>query len=50
MCHCGNQTDPLPYLWQFDFTWNTRELNDGERIIQAMRAAEGKRLMYRQPA
>jgi transposase-like protein len=35
------------YLWQFDFMWNTRMLNDGERTVLAMRAAEGKRLMYR---
>lgn len=37
------------YLWQFDFMWNTRTMNDGERTILAMKAAEGKRLMYRQP-
>jgi len=35
------------YLWQFDFLWNNRKLNDGERTVLAMRAAEGKRLMYR---
>ena len=35
------------YLWQFDFMWNTRMLNDGERTVLAMKAAEGKRLMYR---
>jgi transposase-like protein len=34
------------YLWQFDFVWNTRMMNDGERTIAAIRAAEGKRLMY----
>jgi transposase-like protein len=37
------------YLWQFDFLWNHRQLNDGERMVAAMRAAEGKRLMYKQP-
>lgn len=37
------------YLWQFDFMWNTRMLNDGERTVLAMRAAEGRRLMYQQP-
>jgi transposase-like protein len=37
------------YLWQFDFLWNNRKLNDGERTVLAMRAAEGKRLMYQQP-
>jgi hypothetical protein len=35
------------YLWQFDFVWNTRRMNDGERTIEAIKAAEGKRLMYR---
>lgn len=38
------------YLWQFDFLWNTRQLNDGERIETAIRSAEGKRLMYKSPA
>lgn len=35
------------YLWQFDFLWNNRKLNDGERTVAVIRAAEGKRLMYR---
>jgi len=34
-------------LWQFDFVWNSRKLNDGERTIAAIQAAEGKRLMYK---
>src|SRR5271157_3136625 len=38
------------YLWQYDFLWNTRKMNDGERTVLAMKAAEGKRLMYRGPA
>jgi transposase-like protein len=37
------------YLWQYDFLWNTRKMNDGERTVLAMRSAEGKRLMYRGP-
>lgn len=37
------------YLWQFDFIWNHRTLNDGERIVKALQSAEGKRLMYKQP-
>ncbi len=37
------------YLWQFDFVWNNRELNDGERTILAIQSAEGKRLMYKPP-
>ncbi len=37
------------YVWQFDFMWNGRKLNDGERTAAGIRAAEGKRLMYREP-
>jgi len=29
--------------------WNHRQLNDGERTILAVKAAEGKRLMYKDP-
>ena len=35
------------YLWQFDFLWNNRKMNDGERTITAIQGAEGKRLMYK---
>jgi ISXO2-like transposase domain len=35
------------YIWQFDFMWNNRELNDGERMVLAIREAEGKRLRYK---
>jgi transposase-like protein len=35
------------YLWQFDFIWNNRYENDGERTSRAIQGAEGKRLMYR---
>jgi len=38
------------YLWHFDFLWNLRKMNDGERTVAAIRAAEGRRLMYRAPA
>jgi transposase-like protein len=38
------------YLWHFDFLWNNREMNDGERTIAAIKGAEGKRLMYREPS
>jgi transposase-like protein len=37
------------YIDQFDFLWNNRKLNDGERTVLAIRGAEGKRLMYKQP-
>jgi transposase-like protein len=35
------------YLWQFDFVWNGRKLNDGERTVMAIKSAEGKRLAYK---
>jgi transposase-like protein len=35
------------YLWQADFLWNSRRLNDGERTLLAVKSAEGKRLMYK---
>jgi transposase-like protein len=34
------------YLWQFDFLWNSRKMNDGERTAVAIKLAEGKRLTY----
>ncbi|HEY1759255.1 MAG TPA: IS1595 family transposase [Bryobacteraceae bacterium] len=37
------------YLWQFDFVWNGRHMNDGERVESAIKSAEGKRLMYKTP-
>jgi transposase-like protein len=37
------------YMWQFDFVWNNRKMNDGERTILAVKSAEGKRLMYKEP-
>jgi len=37
------------YLWHYDFLWNNRKMNDGDRTVLAIKAAEGKRLMYRKP-
>lgn len=37
------------YLWQADFLWNARKMNDGERTVLAIKSAEGKRMMYKQP-
>jgi transposase-like protein len=34
------------YCGEFAFRWNTRELNDGERIAVAIKNGEGKRLAY----
>lgn len=35
------------YLWQFDFVWNGRKLNDGDRTTLAIQSAEGKRMRYK---
>jgi transposase-like protein len=35
------------YVGEFDFRWNTRRMNDGQRTVAAIRSATGKRLMYR---
>jgi len=37
------------YLWHYDFLRNNREMNDGERTVAAIKASEGKRLMYKEP-
>jgi transposase-like protein len=37
------------YLNEFSFRWDLRKVTDGERTAEAIRAAEGKRLMYRVP-
>jgi transposase-like protein len=36
------------YLNEFEFRWNTRKLDDGERVSKAIRQVEGKRLQYRE--
>ena len=38
------------YVAHSDFMWNSRKSSDGDRVTALIRAAEGKRLMYRQPA
>lgn len=37
------------YLGEFDFRYNTRTLTDGQRAIQGIRKAEGKRMILRRP-
>ena len=34
------------YLAEFGFRWDTRYLDDGERVLAAIKRSEGKRLMY----
>lgn len=35
------------YLAEFDFRYNARKIEDGERTALAIQGAEGKRLMYK---
>ena len=37
------------YCDEFSFRWNHRKTTDGERTIEAIKGAEGKRLSYRDP-
>lgn len=37
------------YVSEFEFRWNTRQMDDGERVRAAIQGADGKRLMYRVP-
>jgi hypothetical protein len=37
------------YLAEFEFRYNARHMNDGDRTVACIRAAEGKRLLYREP-
>jgi transposase-like protein len=36
------------YCNEFAFRWNNRKVTDGERMVEAIKGAEGKRLMYRE--
>lgn len=37
------------YLAEFDFRWNTRKDEDGERFVEALSQTPGKRLLYKDP-
>jgi transposase-like protein len=37
------------YLNEFSFRWDLRKVTDSERTVEAIKASEGKRLMYRVP-
>ena len=38
------------YIGEFEYKYNTRKLDDGERMVLAIQKSDGKRLMYKQPA
>jgi transposase-like protein len=35
------------YVSEFDYRWNTRKMDDGERVVKAIKDSQGKRLTYR---
>ncbi len=37
------------YCDEFSFRWNHRKISDGERTIEAIKGAEGRRLQYKVP-
>ena len=37
------------YCDEFDFRWNHRKVDDGERTVAALAMTEGKRLTYAEP-
>jgi transposase-like protein len=37
------------YTTEFSFRWDNRGVSDGERMVAAIKGAEGRRLMYRNP-
>lgn len=47
--HVSEQHMPR-YLAEFDFRWNNRRRTDAERMVAAIKGAEGKRLMLRSPS
>ena len=47
--HAVSKNDLQRYVAEFEFRYNTRDVDDGERVLQAIRGAEGKRLLYAQP-
>ena len=46
--HCGEQ-HLQRYLFEFDFRYNHRKIEDAERAAKALQGITGKRLTYRRP-
>jgi len=44
--HCVSKEHLHRYCDEFAFRWNTRQLNDGERLAAAIKHSVGKRLVY----
>jgi transposase-like protein len=45
--HHVSKTHLHRYCDEFSFRWNYRKVDDGERMIEAVKGATGKRLMYK---
>ncbi len=41
-------TDLPNYLNEFQFRWNTRKMDDGQRVARAIKQIDGKRIEYRE--
>lgn len=48
--HHISKTHLHRYCDEFSFRWDERKVNDGERATEAIKGAEGKRLIYREVA
>jgi len=46
--HHISKTHLHRYCDEFSFRWNERKVNDGQRTVDAIRGAEGKRLIYKE--
>jgi transposase-like protein len=46
--HSVSRKHMANYLNEFEFRWNTRKLDDGQRVARAIKQIDGKRLEYRQ--
>lgn len=43
--HKVSRTHLHRYVSEFEFRYNTRKMDDGARMVRAIKASEGKRLM-----
>jgi transposase-like protein len=48
MFHSVSRKHLPNYLNEFQFRWNTRKMNDGQRVAAAIKQIDGKRLEYRE--
>src|SRR3989338_813727 len=47
--HCVSKKHLHRYLSEFEFRYNHRKLEDGERVVALIKNTQGKRLLYREP-